>query len=313
MIPVTLVSGVLGAGKSTWLARHLAAAEGAPRVIVNDLADSMPDDDTFAGASPELIVGGCICCDAAAALVAHLRDLCADVHAGSIVDAVVIEMSGVADPAAVVELIRTDGVLTHNLVVDDVIVVVDGLLGVREMRHDPLAARQLQAADRLVISKTDLVTQQEAEQAVAMLRALSPTADLDLVPRSHGIDPRAVLPVPFETPGHDAADVRPVHAVTVPVEPDVEWPVLATWIGALLSAHGEQVLRLKGAIPTPVGSLVLNAVRGTMHAPRRRQEPLTHPVLTLVVQGLSPDDVVASWRRFRDTSTSVRPRSEVLS
>ncbi len=156
MIRVCLVSGLLGAGKTTWLAGELAAATSTTRVVVNDVADDMPDADLLAGPRTDRIVGGCICCDRADELAALLRRLCADVHGGADTQRIVIETSGVSDPTAVAELIRTDPVLTENLLLDEVVVVVDALFGARSLRHDRLAAGQVLAADRLVISKSDL-------------------------------------------------------------------------------------------------------------------------------------------------------------
>lgn len=311
MIRVCLVSGLLGAGKTTWLAGELAAATSTTRVVVNDVADDMPDADLLAGPRTDRIVGGCICCDRADELAALLRRLCADVHGGADTQRIVIETSGVSDPTAVAELIRTDPVLTENLLLDEVVVVVDALFGARSLRHDRLAAGQVLAADRLVISKSDLCQPAPVTALVADLRASAPTAHVEVTPNPHGLDPMAIAPAADVPVAQDSHETPPAVAVTIDLEPDVDWVVLAAWLAALLHTHGESVLRLKGVVNTPNGTLVLNAVHGVMHAPRHRAEPVAAPGLTAVVTGLTPQGVAAGWARFRDAARSARPDQEV--
>lgn len=315
MIPLSLVSGLLGAGKSTWLARELATDGSTTHVIVNDVADDMPDADLLDGPRVTRVVGGCICCDAADELVAVLRDLCGRVHAGDPLERIIVETSGVSDPTNVAELIRTDPLLTENLVLDEVVVIVDGLFGARALRHDRLAASQVLAADRVVVSKADLCPVDTTIDLVADLRASAPTARIEIAPNPHGLDPASVPPAEEATVVHDGPGAEAAVAVTIPLDPDVDWVVLASWLSALLHAHGESMLRLKGVVSTPRGTLVLNAVHGVMHAPRHRESPITHPTLTAVVRGIEPLDLMAGWDRFRAAAVlaAARPHQEVLS
>lgn len=299
MIAVQLVSGALGAGKSTWLAEQMATPGAELRLVVNDVAGAMPDDDLLDGPHVTRLVGGCVCCDAAPALVAHLRSICEDVHGGVRVGRVVLEASGVSDPTAIAELIRTDPVLIGSFVVDEVVVVVDGLLAGREMRHDPLIVRQVRAADRVVVSKTDLVTAAEATSLVATVRGVAPMAHVSLSPNTHGLVPEDIAPEVATASAGRREVLPPSSVVTIDLDARVDWVTLATWLAALLHAHGEQVLRLKAAVPTPAGPLALNVVRGVMHAPRPRDRPIEEPRLTLVVRDLDPTEVALGWEHFR--------------
>lgn len=297
MITVSLVSGLLGAGKSTWLAARLEGRRPGLRVVVNDVADEMPDADLIDGPAVTRILGGCICCQKTGELVDVLLGFCEERHAGGQVDSVVIEASGLAEPTHLAELIRTHPVLARNVVLDEVVVVVDGLLGRQSLAHEPLALRQIDAADLVVVTKTDLCDTELATDAVAVLQALAPTAEITIRPNPHQLDPRRIRPAEGVQRVTNA-DESPATATSLSLNDPVDWVVLAAWLSALLQAHGDAVLRVKGSVSTVNGRLGLNAVRGVMHAPRPAAHTTDRSSLVIVSRGIDPDHLTAGWARF---------------
>lgn len=148
--PRTVLGGYLGAGKTTWLRHQLhAGAMGRVRVIVNEAAEA-PVDDALLGRAAGLTVlaGGPVSGSARAALVAALRDIANDHSAGdhrasdAAPDAVVLETSGLADPAPVVAAIMGDPVLVHHFRLEATLLLVDARHGLTQLAEDPLARRQ---------------------------------------------------------------------------------------------------------------------------------------------------------------------------
>lgn len=314
MISVTLVSGFLGAGKSTWLAGQLSSPERT-RVIVNDVGDTLPDEDLVEGQQTIRILGGCVCCERADELTGVLRRLCDERHAGARIESVVIETSGLSEPNNVADLIREDKMLSRNIVLAEIVVVVDGLLGHRDLWHEPLAVRQLASADRVIVTKTDLCPATVAVTTIAAAKAVAPTAQIQVTPNPHGLTessiPARTTPI-LRRSGVEAS--RPATTTTLRLAPDVDWVVLASWLAALLNAHGEDVLRIKGNVPTANGPLSLSAVRGLMHTPRACSSSGDGPSIVIVSREIDRAALTAGWARFEaaaDTPIAAPPRLRI--
>ena len=156
-IRLTVLGGFLGSGKSTWLRHrlHEGALDGA-HIIVNEAAETPVDQVMLRGsAGLSTLAGGCACCAGRGRLVALLRELADRRVSGLRVDRIVLETSGLADPAPIVGAIRDDPVLAHHVLVSEVIVAVDALHGLDQLTTEPLGRAQAQLADRLVITKVD--------------------------------------------------------------------------------------------------------------------------------------------------------------
>ena len=173
-IRLTVLTGFLGAGKSTWLRhqiRHGVFAGAA--LVVNEAAQTPVDDILIPGTL--VIAGGCVCCTARAELLEVLRDLCLHI-AGAGPRRIVLETSGLADPGPVVEAIRADASLDRQLVVSEVLVAIDAAQGLALLRAEPLARRQVQAANCLIVTKLDQATVPDAAALLATLDLLNPRA-----------------------------------------------------------------------------------------------------------------------------------------
>lgn len=182
MTPVLLVTGFLGAGKTT-LVNHVLAHAGGRRIaaVVNDFGAINIDAGLVAGADGVVsLANGCICCSLEGDL---LRTLAALLRRDPAPDAVVIETSGVADPADIVRNLM-DPVVFRSAPLDAVVCVLDAGAAL----DDPLVRAQVRAADIVALTKTDLV---DAAAARALVQALKPAAVV--VDAPHGAIPMALL------------------------------------------------------------------------------------------------------------------------
>jgi len=304
-IRLTVLGGFLGAGKSTWLRHqlHEGALQGA-HVIVNEIADTPVDQVMLRGSSAlSLLAGGCACCAALGRLVALLRELADRRVSGLRVERIVLETSGLADPAPIVAAIRDDPVLAHHILVSDVIVTVDALHGLEQLASEPLGRAQVQLADRLVITKIDAADMAQLCPMLATLRTLNPTAAMSGAVHGSPValpDFAGVAPLALPTEG--AAAVQPVAAVKLAVGGDIDWTALTLWLSALLHARGDAVLRVKGVIRTPAGRLLLQGVRHTVQSPEILLEngdgAGEDDALVLIGRGFSQRTLQRSLRAF---------------
>ena len=271
---LTILGGFLGSGKSTWLRHHLR--DGLPRnalVVVNEAADAPVDDTLLAGSMRlRVLAGGCACCETRPGLVALLREICDDRVGGDAsaprIDRIVLETSGLADPGRIADSIATDPVLQHHIVVAEIIVMVDALHGLGQIRDEDLGRRQIETADRLVVTKVDGAEFERLRRLVATLRMLNPGATLsgsvmgspaDL-PDPSGVDPENLPVVGAETRA-------PIEAATLDFGQTLDWPALTVWLSALIHARGDDIVRIKGVVRTPRGRLLLQSVRKVVQSP----------------------------------------------
>jgi G3E family GTPase len=204
-VPILLVAGFLGAGKTTVVNQILAHAEGRRiAAVVNDFGAINIDAELIAGAGEGVVslANGCICCSLEGDL---LRTLAGILRRNPRPDHIVIETSGVADPADIVRNLM-DPVIWKEAPLETVLCVVDSTTPVARL-DDALLRSQLRAADIVVFSKTDLVDEVGRERIRDAVRAVRPT--LVVVDAPHGRVPAALL-FP-EDPDHAQAprDTRP--------------------------------------------------------------------------------------------------------
>lgn len=160
-IPVTLLTGFLGAGKTTLL-NHLIRDPEAGRVavVMNEFGDVGLDHDLIEEATEEtvLLPSGCLCCTVLTDLSETLSMLCRRRRAGEIAfDRVVIETSGIADPAPIIHTLASDRHLAEAFRLDGVVTLADAATGTRTLNAQFEAVQQVAMADVLILSKTDLV------------------------------------------------------------------------------------------------------------------------------------------------------------
>jgi G3E family GTPase len=181
LIPATILTGFLGAGKTTLLNRILREPHGYRiAVIENEFGQENIDNEILVQDSGEQIVemsNGCVCCTVRGDLIAALAELARRRDAGELqFDRVVIETTGLANPGPVAQTFFMDDEVAAHYLLDAVVTVVDARHAMQQLDEHEEAQRQVGFADRLLLSKTDLVGQAEIETLIARLKRINPRA-----------------------------------------------------------------------------------------------------------------------------------------
>ncbi len=179
-IPVTVLTGFLGAGKTTLLNRVLSeTATGKIAVVVNEFGDAGLDHDLIESVEDEIVLmqSGCLCCSIRGDLAGTIADLIERRDDGLLkFDRIVIETTGLADPAPIMQTLLVDPELARYARVDGLVTVVDAANGPATLNAQFEAVSQVAMADLILLSKTDLVTPAAAHALQQRLRGLNPTA-----------------------------------------------------------------------------------------------------------------------------------------
>ena len=304
--PVTLVTGFLGSGKTTLIAALLGHPDmGETAVIVNELGDVAIDHHLLRRVDERTVLmkSGCLCCTLRGDLADELRDLF-DRRARGEVPAfrrVVVETTGLADPAPIVYTLLSEPVVRHHYELDSIVATVDAVNGLCL----PESVKQAAVADTLVITKTDLVGAQRVEEQLARL---NPSAEI--VEAQHGdVEPGRLFGRPQRDPrelrfddapdGHDHNGVR-AHALFL--DEELDWAAFGIWLTMLLQSRGNDVLRVKGLLNVGgPGPLVLNGVQHVVHPPVHLDEWLDDDRRSRIVfigRGFTGEDLAASLVAF---------------
>src|SRR3954451_3414090 len=176
-VPVTVITGFLGAGKTTLLRHFLTTPEGRNTALVINEFGAVGIDDALVRAASEstgLLGNGCVCCITRSDLQIALRRLVFERERGEVppFDRIVIETSGLADPAPILQTFSTDRALGAEFFIEVVVTVIDAVGGIETLDWSAEARKQIILADRLVISKTDLADEDAPSRLAARLRAL---------------------------------------------------------------------------------------------------------------------------------------------
>lgn len=312
--PLIILTGNLGSGKTSglpFLAEQLGSQK--PYFVVNEVGAS----DRFVGAFGipssrlSLLPGGCVCCEKQEELIALLNDLVERPHTEF--DALILETSGLADPATILRLLSLQPKLTHQLKIKSLVYFLDagsdsdaGYLGT----HDIIS---LAVADVCVIAKTDLVSQERCKAFVEAISAANPTVDIFQQRRESdkvvvGVLARGALgsgtrPLQKVVTGQvGIADHSRAGVVNFRLPFGTSWLALSTWLIALLHTPESGILRAKAAIPYSRGWVALNGVGTIVFPPDSTDFSHGHdrPLGTLVVigNGLSQDHLLRSLRVF---------------
>lgn len=284
-IPVLLLTGFLGAGKTTLLKAMLAHRQLARSALVINEVGQIALDHALVGTSagtPIVLAGGCICCSFRSDIGHTLRDLFIRRTQGTVppFDRVIIETTGLADPAPLVSTLITDAWLASQFELRAVITLADAVNLIHTLdRHDE-SVRQIALADRLILTKTDLVRDsQDIEIVRRRIRALNAAAPMTT---SNGgeVDPGFLLaPAPErrsatieawldgESSGvHEQSQVSS-ESIRLPVP--LHWSTAARTLDLLFATHGRTLLRVKGVLNVRGSDrpVVVHGVQGTFHPP----------------------------------------------
>jgi G3E family GTPase len=305
-IPVTLLTGFLGSGKTTVL-NHVLKQPGmaATAVIVNEFGEIGLDHLLVERASDEVVLlnSGCLCCTVRSDIVDTLLNLFSNRAGGRIphFDRVVVETTGLADPAPILHTLISDPLVAARYMLDGVVATVDAANGDGTLDRQPEAVKQAAVADRLLLTKTDLAEPEIAAALEARLAALNPGAPVVRV--SHGtVDPALLFGLGFFDPQTKSVDVQRwlreeayadagahahhehdddappdanrhddhIRAFCITRERPISWAALSTWLDALATMRGDDLLRLKAIVALsdqPDRPVVLHGVQHLFHPP----------------------------------------------
>ncbi|MDG9930917.1 MULTISPECIES: GTPase [unclassified Pseudomonas] len=262
-IPVTVLTGFLGAGKTTLLRHMLEAEHGLKLAVIENEFSETPIDGQLLGDRPvELLTlaNGCVCCSIHVELEKALFLLLDKLDAGELAfDRLVIECTGLADPAPVAQTFFADEELAQRYILDGIVTLVDAVNAERHLR-ETIAQAQVGFADRILLSKTDLASAEQVEALRERLARINRRAPVGVV--EHGrVDLAELLDIRGFNLNAEVAvtpALRPLAPVgqspdrirTLVLQSDspLDMERLSAFMDDLLERHGNALLRYKGVL-----------------------------------------------------------------
>ena len=324
LTPVNIITGFLGSGKTTLLQRLLRSPQLSDvAVLVNEFGEVGLDHHLLQGVAEStlLMENGCLCCAVRGDLQKALRDLLSRRTRGDVpyFRRVVIETSGLADPAPIAYTLLSEAVLRHHFRLSGIVTTVDAVNGAAQLDDFAEAVRQVSMADRLVVTKADLSDETTLAALRARLRAFNLSAQILDSTSVFGDFHRLLTDDIYDTEGKfreashwaaeevhgsqdHTADIRSFAAI---FDRPLDWTAFGVWASMLLHQHGADVLRLKGllnvaGVPTPV---LINGVQHIVHPPSHLEawpDADRRSRLIFIVRGLQRARIEHSLAVFND-------------
>jgi G3E family GTPase len=335
-LPVTLITGFLGSGKTT-LIRALLQHPQMKRVavVINEIGEIGIDNDLVKMVSENvsLLANGCLCCTVRTDLQETLRELFGQRRAGQVIDfdRVVIETTGLADPAPIVQTLASDTMLGAQYRLDGVVTLVDAVNGVAQLAEQPEAHKQVALADKLFVTKTDLATPAQVDTLRAALAALNPQAPIETLLDGQ-IDPAALTGLGLASARAGAATLRflgeldsegagaaylgtrlparhdpRVQTLSLRFTEPFTWDGFSAALGMVITLRGPDLLRVKGIVNVEGAPVVVQGVQHVMHPPvtlDRWPSADTGTRLVFITRGID----AAAIRALFDAVTTLQPR-----
>ena len=299
-IPVTLVTGFLGSGKTTLISKLLLHPDmRRVAVVINEIGEIGIDHDlvTLSSENITLLANGCICCSVRTDLQETLRDLFAQRRVGEVFDfdRVIVETTGLADPAPVVQTLASDTLLAAHYRLDGLITLVDGLHGVGQIDQQTEAVKQIAIADKILLTKTDLTSADHLETLCGRIRQLNSQSPIEFI-RQGEIDPKRLIDLGLSSSRaslktlqflgealtddavsadgagrylgqRSAAHNAAVKTLSLRFTEPFEWLSFSSALELLTTLRGPDLLRMKGIVNVDGDPVVVQGVQHIIETP----------------------------------------------
>lgn len=280
-VELNILTGFLGSGKTTLLRSFLRGQKpGSVAVIINEYGKVSIDDRlaTFVDIQISAIANGCLCCTVLSELREALLQILARRARGELaaLERIVIETSGLADPAPIIATVLSDLNLNEYLSLGICTATFDPIDGIDYSKRFAESERQLVCADRVVITKRDLVSPQAITDAAAYVRQSNPLCEIITEQNGDdalfsGLTQMRYPTLPAKASPHIAQNLHThgMHSFSIIIDEAIDWAAFSIWLTAMLNRHGERILRFKSvlAVTGSNGRLVIHGVRHKVYPP----------------------------------------------
>jgi G3E family GTPase len=319
-LPVALLSGFLGSGKTTLvnaLLRDPRLADTA--VAVNEFGAVPLDRDLIdhGADSTVTMANGCLCCNLSGDMEDAVMRLFSRRESGELprFKRLIVEPSGLSDPAPIAQAILRNPMMARALRLEAIVATVDAVFAETQLARHPETRKQVALADQLVLTKTDLADAPTVARVRAALRRLNPVAPI-LTAHNGDADAAALFPPAFLDPAGaalspprsalvaEAVDADPAHAERFAAVSltagKLRWRDFDAWLRGIRLGHAEQLLRVKGMLDVDGmdGPVVVHGVHHVLHAPvalDRWPGPERGSRLVLITDAATSGAIRAAW------------------
>ncbi|MCQ2668210.1 GTP-binding protein [Helicobacter pylori] len=307
-IPITLITGFLGSGKTSFLSEYLNQIDHqGVALIINEIGQAALDQRIlsvqYCGEKMLYLNAGCVCCNKRLDLVESLKATLNNYEwRGEILKRIIIETTGLANPAPILWTILSDVFLGAHFEIQSVVACVDALNARVHLTNNE-AREQIVFADSVLLTKTDLQNDSTALMKLKeRLWAINPSAEIfdkraidyeSLFSRKNRVH-RAILPTKdSHSQGFETLSIR--------FEGTMEWSAFGIWLSLLLHQYGTQILRIKGIIDIGSGFLVsINGVMHIIYPPKHILKDQNGSNLVFIMRHLEREKILNSLKGFKD-------------
>ncbi len=293
-IPVTIITGFLGSGKTTLIRQLLVhPSMNKVAVVINEIGEIGIDQDlvTLSSENISLLANGCICCSVRTDMQETLRDLFTRRTIGDIFDfdRIIIETTGLADPAPILQTLVSDTLLEAQFRFDGLVTLVDGVNLPDQLNTLKEPEKQLAIADRIYITKTDLIHPDQMDEVIQLIRHINPSSPIKHLVYGN-IDPNELMGIGLSSTkasektltflGENQSQLNEkylgdfanrhssnIKTETLRFKTPFTWEAFSSALDLLTTLRGVDLLRVKGIINVEDKPIVIQGVQHIFHPP----------------------------------------------